>query len=408
MKRLAYGVPLVMFIFALAPRAARAASLADNFRDYALLDIPSHAGVETFTNFPVLIRISASSIPGFDYARMASAADGADLRFSDGAGSWLPHEIDTWANGGESLVWVKIPSLPPAGIRIMMYWSAKVALLPNDPTQVWTAYEGVWHMNEIINAAQAPTTTSHDSTGKGGDGVPTKGASGNLAQMVSTAGKIGTARVNSSQASVTSGNFLKVGSYNLGDTFTFSGWYKMTAKASYPRVAGTKNGAHNSGWSVETSVSADNSFLIRGDGDTAGTLGGFAPLTADWVFLTFVYSGTTATGYSNGGSVGTVTGLTPVQDNGALSLGNTGTGAARSLYGSYDEVRIRDGVCSADRIAAEYSTMASNYFSFVATSRDGLLANRWIVEPSLTKTAWMWATRPRRSVSARRFSVRST
>ena len=36
---------------------------------------------------------------------------GGDLRFTDSNGNLLSSEVDTWNEGSESLVWVKVPSL---------------------------------------------------------------------------------------------------------------------------------------------------------------------------------------------------------------------------------------------------------------------------------------------------------
>jgi len=43
---------------------------------------------------------------------------GGDLRFTDADGKLIPHEIDTWDEGGTSCVWVKVPTLA-AGTRIV-------------------------------------------------------------------------------------------------------------------------------------------------------------------------------------------------------------------------------------------------------------------------------------------------
>ena len=70
----------------------------------------------TLQDFPVLVRIAeydentGAGIPGFDYDDLL-AENGGDLRFADAEGNLLSSEIDTWNTNGESLVWVKVPSL---------------------------------------------------------------------------------------------------------------------------------------------------------------------------------------------------------------------------------------------------------------------------------------------------------
>lgn len=63
------------------------------------ITFPSYKGATTLTDFPVLVRLSATRNK-FDYSKCA--VNGYDLRFSDAEGNLLSHEIDTWNNGGES------------------------------------------------------------------------------------------------------------------------------------------------------------------------------------------------------------------------------------------------------------------------------------------------------------------
>jgi hypothetical protein len=60
-------------------------------------------------DFPALVRLS-TAIDGFSYSDFRQQ-DGGDLAFTDAAGEAIPHEIDTWNESGESLVWVKVPTL---------------------------------------------------------------------------------------------------------------------------------------------------------------------------------------------------------------------------------------------------------------------------------------------------------
>ena len=104
------------------------------------------AGVE-LADFPVLVRISESRIQGFSYALCAPG--GADISFSsdESGNNRLPFEIDTWNPDGESLVWVKIPSLAN-GTKFYLAFS-DTSPAANTPASTWKAdYSGVWHMRE--------------------------------------------------------------------------------------------------------------------------------------------------------------------------------------------------------------------------------------------------------------------
>ncbi len=71
------------------------------------ITVSGYAGSAPLANFPVLVRVSPTTIDGFRYADCA--ADGRDIAFKDAQGNALPREIDTWNTSGESLVWVRLP-----------------------------------------------------------------------------------------------------------------------------------------------------------------------------------------------------------------------------------------------------------------------------------------------------------
>ena len=368
------------------------------FRDHVDIRVTPPAGSsETFINFAALVKISEDRFYGFEYARAGS--DGNKLMFLDSNKNTLPFEVDTWRTTGESLVWVLIPELPPAGTTITMYWNLKEGRTPppNNPEEVWPLYSGVWHLNESIVSAQASTALSYDSTTNKNNATPTKGGSGNLNQMVSREGRIGNARVNSTVAPVTQGNRLQTArTQAFNGVFTFSGWFWMNARGSYPRFAGTKAGASGSadGWSVETKNGSSSLLYVRGNGgSTWDDNGNGIPvddMLNNWVYLTFVYNNNTAAIYSNG-KISKTASITKVVDSTQpLSFGAHGTGDEWSLNGAYDEIRITGQALSAQRIAAEYATVVSNDFTVQgsAVSRDDVKRNYWVSLPAMDKTDW--------------------
>ena len=122
-------------------------------------------GVEegaTLENFPVLVKVSEAGIPGFHYADCAKE-DGADLRFSDANGTLLPCEVEVWNPEGESLVWVKVPSLAK-GTRITCYYGWNLAPAV-EATEVWDAnYLAVWHMDAASDSLSQPDATANNRT----------------------------------------------------------------------------------------------------------------------------------------------------------------------------------------------------------------------------------------------------
>ena len=81
------------------------------------ITVSGYAGSTTLANFPVLVRLSAGSPSGFAYADVTNG----DIRFADEDGDLIPHEIDTWDASGESLVWVRVPSISGTETPFTMY-----------------------------------------------------------------------------------------------------------------------------------------------------------------------------------------------------------------------------------------------------------------------------------------------
>ena len=197
------------------------------------------------------------------------------------------------------------------------------------------------------------------------DAEPKKGSSGSdttLAQMVSTEGIVGSARVNCTQNG-SNINYLSVPSYTgVGGTFTVSGWFKANAVSSYPRLISRKS-VYNSNDGFECELSSSTTKIgARGASSAGVDLTPIPDITKNWIYLTLVYEGKTLTGYVNGARVNSGT-IAEVNDNGlSLSFGNNAAGKEGSFNGRYDEIRLVKGAQSAERIAADYATMTDAKF----------------------------------------------
>ena len=324
---------------------------------------------EPAENVPVAIRISEAGINGFDYDDVT--ASGFELLDAD----WqlLPYEVDTWNPDGESILWTRLPVFEN-GATITVRYGAQFANAPLHATDVWTGYAGVWHMNETYDATTAATGLSHDSTGNGLDATPSKGSSGNLAQMGSSAGVIGNARVNATSAAK-GGNYLSVPNYDslaLGGTFAVSGWFKATTVSGYPRLWSRKTSyGDNNGWEIENNNGAATEFTARGVGGDANVALNTPTYDNAWVHFALVYNDNYLAAYANGKPCGSGT-IVAATDNGRpLSFGCNSNGSEQSLAGLYDEIRLLDATPSAAWIAAEYHAMAdagAMSFSSVSSS----------------------------------------
>ena len=111
-------------VLASAAVAVTALSVFAQPRKAADFTVSGYTGESALANFPVLVRISPERISGFSYADCA--ADGADIAFTDANGNALAREIDTWDTAGESLVWVRVPSLANGTVITMTYADSSV------------------------------------------------------------------------------------------------------------------------------------------------------------------------------------------------------------------------------------------------------------------------------------------
>ena len=315
----------------------------------------------SLADFPVLVRLS-TAIEGFSYSDFLQQ-NGADLAFLDAHGNVLAHEIDTWDTEGESLVWVKVRSFTRSTRIYVVYgnanYSSDVAA-----SETWSGFTGVWHMKEASG-------TVADATGHGLTATP----SGSRAayNVGISDGVVGMARKNGGNG----GNgyeekaYLSIpnyDSYNLGDTFTASGFFRVTAAGGWYRLFSRYTSS--AGWGQETHC--DNAYQIYAYGapNNKPSVEVYTKIVGSWVHLAFVYSGSSCKVYADGQLVNTL-GITPASDNGApLSIGCTSDGGDWCLYGDYDEARLCDGELSADRIAADYATATDAGFLSYGAAED--------------------------------------
>ena len=302
-------------------------------------------GETAWTDFPVLVRLPAEA------SAQLQSANGTDLYVTDENGTSLPFEVDTFDPAGETLVWVKVPSLSAATALTVYFGGAANA--DNDPTAVWSVYVGVWHMDEASGSVA-------DATGHG----LTASVMGNSANSVAVAGAVGNGRQTATAAAK---GYLSVPNYDrfgLGGTFTMSGWVKMSGCTGYPRLFSRKaNYGDANGWEMEMSSGSMANFSARGINNSPGYSGTFSPsLQNAWSHVVLVYDGATLTVYQNGAQIKTGA-ITAATDNGlALSFGCDSDGSETYLQGAFDECRLMDGTATADGVALDWLAQSDPAF----------------------------------------------
>ena len=166
---------------------------------------------------------------------------------------------------------------------------------------------------------------------------------------------------------------------DLGDSFVISGWFKhkdfdyywdkLFAKRKKASNQETPNGA----FAIEIGNSGGSHIVTACGAASTATKQTFPKsLKNAWNRLTFVYEGTSCRIYQNGAFVGTSTIAAATDNDAYLCFGNTtsgygaGTGDA-AWAGWIDEVRLADGVPTADWLAAEQAAM-TNLLSYGAVA----------------------------------------
>ncbi len=336
------------------------------------LEVAGYTGTEVLTNVPVLVRLS-TAISGFSYADFTDA-NGGDLIFTDESESTIyPHEIDEWHVGGESLVWVKLPTMVN-GTRFKMAYGGGRGATALPAHSVWSDYAGVWHMNE-------DSGTAFDSTAHGLDAQPERGTNKTVnisAEMIAYGnGACGRARQNETSdvnAKKGCGNYLLTPSYDalaLGSTFVASGWFRAERVVNYPRMISRKyESSDTNGWEIHPRQNSCTNISVRGSAGTSVVC--LVPnMKEEWVNITAVYSGNVFSCYTNG--VLSLTGESqPATDNGlGLAIGGTPPGHAYTWCGQYDEIRLRGGSLSSARIKADYDMIKNRGFLLYGQVENG-------------------------------------
>ena len=330
------------------------------------LEVAGYTGTEVLTNVPVLVRLS-TAIAGFSYADFADA-NGGDVMFTDESGSVVyPHEIDEWHTNGESLVWVKLPTMAKGTKFKMAYGNSQLTTHNSQlsPHEVWRDYAGVWHMNE-------DSGTAFDSTAHGLDALPETGTNKTInisSEMVVYAnGACGRARQNETSdvnAKLGCGNYLLTPSYDalaLGSTFVVSGWFRADRVVNFPRMISRKLESSDAyGWEIHPRQNSCTNISVRGSAGSS-LVCTVPDMKERWVNISAVYAGTVFSCYTNG--VLSLTGESyPANDNGVgLAFGCNPPGNAYTWCGQYDEIRLQGGSLSADRIKADYDMIKNRNF----------------------------------------------
>lgn len=357
------------FVFALAvlsphavaeimPQSTDAFVDPDRFEYRAEVTFPGYTGENALIGFPVLVRL-AETEGGFSYSQ--AAAGGADLRFASSDGTLLASEIDVWDEGGESLIWVRVPQLT-SDTSVFLYWGGGTGEYSDSQTDgsVWTgaSYAGVWHLEESGDSFADSTANGLDGTRKGTVGRVSDGKVGG-AHRISSGGRQGK-----------DGTGISIPDYNslgVGASFTISGWlrYPQGQMPGYDRIFSRKsNYSDSNGWEVTLRDNSKQNLDHRGANGDAQSSPVFADISdGAWHHLAVVYNGSASSVYVDGVCkvADKSIGAAPTDNGKILVFGNNAAYGETSFKGALDEIRLRAATADGDWIAAEYASMEPGF-----------------------------------------------
>ena len=366
---------------------ARAATYAKKL-DITAAGVPENV---TLTDFPLLVRLSESAITGFSYQDFLGTG-GSDIRFEDASGNPLAYDVDTWNELGESLIWVKVPSLQKDSVVTMQFGST--APDANDPTNVWSNYVGVWHGNPSAPGA----STSVDSTINARVATPSAafpgfGLSSSLAEHLGSAWTNSTSTVGT-KVQLGSGADNPLASLTSLSQFAASAWVKSSSTGPDFRLFSSKSVASGKGFEFMT-VSSGAKIMLRGDGNdgnkTLSWTGGYTAIKSqNWTHMACVFDDTAGKVFVNGQS-SSATVAKPTENAGLAASGygsDSGNNRYNPILGYLDEIRIYNGVPSDEYLQAEYAqVVTAGYTTFGSVQNASADAAEIADAPTVTRNA---------------------
>ena len=344
-----------------------------------------YAGNTTLTDFPVLVRVSEDRISFPIYAK-CKIANGGDLRFSDASGALLASEVECWNPGGESLVWVKVPSLN-AGTVITAHFgcSSPDAVTPSD---VWSnGFLGVWHLGAEGSSDQPDSVAGGNSfllntTYADGVRAGTNGVAGLAAAFHQRDDGYGAYSITDSNGKYSGFSKLTVEYWTYYDDRAVGG---LSSNARVLYKQDEQNGNHAVLSAYEASGNGKMGFTFKIQGNTSekyvnpsDAAANPKPQPSVWNHTVSIFNGTyegegtdadtkhNRAVYLNGKSLATATSDihgTMSTSGKPLYLGNKSAGAKEPYHGIIDEVRLSTVTRSADWVKATYDTIANDQFA---------------------------------------------
>lgn len=324
--------------------------------------ISGYSGTSTLKGVPVLLRLSPQTVEGFSYRQCLD--QGKDIAFSskEDFSDRLSYEIEEWDTAGETLIWVKVPSISGKTTKIYMRWGRTEPAINLASTEVWSEYLGVWHMNNYDEEKGALDSSAY--------GRHAKIVSSDESVVPALPTKV-PAKVGFGLQTAANTRFEAESLHHFPEKyddmplyFTVSIWAKKIGNySSYDDIIGSFDNIsdYRYGWVLEYG-SAYNKYAFHYGKKVKTSISGGEASINDWQYHTLSSDATTIWLYRSGVSKDSQTTGSSINTGGGKALG--GIDKPLSILGPNckmpaigDEVRISKTVLSADRIKADYQMM---------------------------------------------------
>ena len=310
------------------------------------------------TGFPVMVHLDELRAPGSQ-----ESPTGADLRFVDEDGTVLAHEIDSWVPGGDSYVWVRVPTVNADDTDYMwLYYGNANAPDTQTPAVVWKGYIGVYH----LSSGKVGPTQFVDSTGTNA------GAWENPLDP----GTVGPGQINEA-IELDGTHFLHIGdngpvAATVNQARTVEAWIKTPQLRE--QVAVYEEGecvgwylGMNAGGEYFGSFITDSITPLCDTGISEYSVAK-AGAAEEWHYLTLVVDrpGLEMRLFVDGKleNASSIDNAHIADGNGVFRIGSDHDGGMGTFIGTIDEVRVSNGARSVNWIAAQHKSMTDTFLSF--------------------------------------------
>ncbi len=361
----------MLFVLLLFNQGLHAQPAGYEHRKLLTLNSSQISGSTAHANFPIMVELTDTDLKSTSNGGGVVSPSGYDILFTQkDSTTLLDHELQNYtASTGHLLCWVRIPSLSPTvNDTIFLYYGKTGVYADQSDTLTWNNnYLGVWHLEDLTDAAGTYTLTDHSTT-------------------ANSSGYLGAAREFDGDGDDL--EELKAATYLNGlSSLSVSLWAKSDVlgsdrgliygddpDGSDRRVGFRHDAAGNAATNMfRTSLRVDNAGTKRNQRSETSN----SSATTSWQFLTMTRADGTATDFYIDGSPDTPSwtsttraGTTTANDKLLIGKGSA-DGAAQSWDGLIDEVRLSNVELSADWIATEFNNMSDPVsFHTVSTANE--------------------------------------